>query len=111
MKLRELVDDVNLQLILATSIPSNPIPDSVCWRLSGNGDFTTKTVTWAAHGLDIKSSPSWEYSWIWRLDIIPKLKVFLWQLCHTSLPTRGTLLKRGLQIDPICSLCTANMKI
>jgi len=55
---------VNLQLILATPIPSNPIPDFVCWGLSGNGDFSTKISTWAAHGLDIKNSPSLEYSWI-----------------------------------------------
>jgi len=62
MKLKELVDDVHLQLILATPIPSNPIPDSVCRGLSGNGDFSTKIATWAAHGLDIKRSLSWEYS-------------------------------------------------
>ena len=36
---------------------------------------------------------------------MPKLKVFLWQLCRSSLPTRGTLLKRGLPIDPLCPLC------
>jgi len=58
MKLKELVDDVHLQLILARPIPSNPIPDSVCWGLSENEDFSTKTATWAAHGLDIKNSPS-----------------------------------------------------
>ena len=68
-------------------------------------ELCIRWVFWAAHGLDIKSSPSWEYSWIWHLDIMPKLKVFLWQICHSSLPTRGTLLKRGLQIDTSCPLC------
>ena len=110
MKLKELVDDVHLQLILATPIPSHPIPDSDCWGLLGNGDFSTKTATWAAHGLDIKSSPSWEYSWIWHMDIMPKLKVFLWQLCHASLLTRGTLLKCGFQPDAICPICNANIE-
>ena len=33
---------------------------------------------------------------------MPKLKIFLWKLCHASLPTRGTLLNRRLDIDPIC---------
>jgi len=37
MKLKELADDVHLQLILATPIPSNTIHDSVYWGLSGNG--------------------------------------------------------------------------
>ena len=58
MKLKVLVDDVHLQLILATSIPSNTIHDFVCWGLLGNGDFSTKTATWAAHELDIRNSPS-----------------------------------------------------
>ena len=99
-----------MQLVLATPIPFSPIPDSICWGLLENGDFSTKSATWAAHNLETKNSPSWEFSWIWRLDIMPKLKVCLWQLCHTSLPTRGTHLKRGLQIDPICPLCNADIE-
>ena len=48
-KLRQYVDEDILKLILATPIPFNPIPDSVCWGLSGNGLFSTKSATWAAH--------------------------------------------------------------
>jgi len=58
MKLKVLVDDVHLQLILVTPIPSNPILDFVCGSLSGNCDFYTKTATWPTHGLDIKNSLS-----------------------------------------------------
>ena len=104
-KLKQFVDNATLQLILATPLAINSVPDSICWGLSGNGEFSTKTATWAAHGIDLKNSPSWEFKWIWNLDIMPKLKVFLWQLCHSSLPTREILLRRGLQIDPICPLC------
>jgi len=45
-----------LQAILATPIPANQIPDSICWVLSGSGEFSTKTATWAAHGLDLQQS-------------------------------------------------------
>ena len=99
-----------MQLILATLIPSSPIPDSVCWGLSGTGDFTTKSASWAAHDIDPTKTASWEFRWIWNLDIMPKIKVFLWQLCHASLPTRGTLVKRGLQIDPVCPLCNSGIE-
>jgi len=58
MKLQELVDDVHLQIILAIPIPSHTIPDFICWGLSGSGNFSTKTATWATHDLDIKNSPS-----------------------------------------------------
>ena len=36
---------------------------------------------------------------------MPKIKMFLWQLCHNALPIRGTLLRRGCLIEPQCPLC------
>ena len=93
------VDSVHLQLILAIPIPANSIPDSICWGLSGNGQFSTKTAIWAAHGLDLVNPLVWEYNWIRKLDIMPKQKKFLWQICHASLPTKGTLVQRGMNID------------
>ena len=41
---------------------------------------------------------------------MPKLKVFLWQLCHMSLPTRGTLSKRGMNIDSLCPFCQGEIE-
>ena len=105
VKLNSVVDLVHLQLIIATPLPTNPFPDSVCWGLSGNGNFFTKTATWAAHGLDLIHRLVWKYNWLWKLDIVPKLKIFLWQLCHLSLPAKETLSKQGLNIDPVCPFC------
>ena len=36
---------------------------------------------------------------------MPKIKIFLWQICHNAVPVRGTLLKRELNIDAGCPLC------
>ena len=63
-KLKNLVSDPFLQLILAMSIPYKDIPDSICWGLSDNGNFSTKSATWLAHGLNLTNSPSWKFSWI-----------------------------------------------
>jgi len=101
-KLKSLVSDPLLQLILATPIPYNDIPNFICWGLSVNCNFSTKSATWLAPELNLTNSPSWEFSWIWKLDVMPKLKIFLWQLCHALLSTRVVLLKRELQIDPLC---------
>jgi len=57
-KLKGLVSEPFLQLILATPIPYNDITDSICWDLSGNGNFSTKSATWLAHGLNLTNSPS-----------------------------------------------------
>ena len=43
VKLKSMVDPVHLSLILATPLPTNPFPNSICWGLSSNGNFTTKT--------------------------------------------------------------------
>ena len=64
MKLRLLVNEDPLQLILAILIPSNPILDSICWGFLGNGNFPTQSTTWATHRFDLKSSHPWEYNWI-----------------------------------------------
>ena len=39
-KLQPLVGTGQLQLILTIPIPFNSIPDSICWGLSGNGEFS-----------------------------------------------------------------------
>jgi len=64
VKLQGLVTHYCIQAILATPTPSNSILDSICWGLSGSGQFTTKSATWAAHGLELRQSQSWKFSWI-----------------------------------------------
>jgi len=41
---------------------------------------------------------------------MPKIRIFLWQLCHNALPARGTLLRRGLQVDPLCPACLVDIE-
>ena len=41
---------------------------------------------------------------------MPKLKIFLWQLCHASLPTKDTLCKRGMNLDPRYPFCQTEKK-
>ena len=57
-----------------------------------------------------KDHPVWPYNWIWKLDVMPKVKVFLWQLCHRALPSRGTLFRRGIHLDPLCPACNTALE-
>ena len=41
---------------------------------------------------------------------MPKIKVFLWQLYQKALPVRGTLLRRGMAINPVCPLCLEDIE-
>jgi len=41
---------------------------------------------------------------------MPKIKIFLWQIYHNAIPVRGTLLKRGLNIDTGCPNCLGDIE-
>jgi len=86
------------------------VADSFCWGYTGSGDFSTKSATWKTHDNIATDQPIWQYKWIWKLDIMPKIRIFLWQLCHNALPARGTLLRRGIQVDPICPSCLVDIE-
>lgn len=51
------------------------------------------------------SNKSKNWWWIWRLNIMPKVKTFLWRCMQDSLPTRINLLKRGIDIVHLCPNC------
>ena len=91
-----------VQKIIAIPIPLSTVTDYFCWGPMGSGEFSTKTATWMAHNTFHLNDPEWMYNWIWKLDVMPKIKVFLWQNLHSALPIRGTLFRRGMNIDPVC---------
>jgi len=109
-KLRNCLSDNIIQRIQSIPLPYTDVADPFCWGYTGSSDFTTKSATWKAHENITRDQPIWQYKWIWKLDVMPKIKIFLWQLCHNALPSRGTLLRRGLQIDPLCSTCFADIE-
>uniref|UniRef100_A0A7C8ZN81 Reverse transcriptase zinc-binding domain-containing protein n=1 Tax=Opuntia streptacantha TaxID=393608 RepID=A0A7C8ZN81_OPUST len=41
---------------------------------------------------------------------MPKIKIFLSQMCHNVLSVRGTLFRRGCQLDPQCPLCRTDIE-
>ncbi|KAG2263501.1 hypothetical protein Bca52824_070580 [Brassica carinata] len=42
---------------------------------------------------------------IWSLNILPKIKQFLWRVVSGALPTYTKLCTRGINIDPTCQRC------
>jgi len=59
------------------------------------------------HGLE---TPHWQFKWIWKIDTMPKIQVFLWQMCLNALPIRGTFFRRMGHIDPTCPLCNDDIE-
>ena len=105
-KLSQVIPNTNIiQQIRGIDIPNSCIEDSFCWGLHSSGDFTTKSATWLAHNSKPLSHPDWPFRWIWKIDVMPKIQIFIWQIFHYAIPVRGVLFRRSLNIDPVFPLC------
>ena len=58
-----------VEVILAISISVYPRSDRMVWRLSVDGDFSTKSADWLAQGLLNYSPEISKFKWIWNLDM------------------------------------------
>jgi len=94
-----------VQKIIGIPIPFTEVKDSFCWGLNSSSSFSTKTTTWLGHGSHLLEDPPWPFKWIWKIDTMPKIKIFIWQMCLNALPVRGMLFRWGGHVDPQCRLC------
>ena len=62
--------------IKTISIPCSPIEDRFLWGYSQDGKFTFKLATWAMQKLLIHPRHKIQ-NWIWKLNLLLKIKVFL----------------------------------
>uniref|UniRef100_A0A7N2N2W0 Reverse transcriptase zinc-binding domain-containing protein n=2 Tax=Quercus lobata TaxID=97700 RepID=A0A7N2N2W0_QUELO len=88
--------------------------DKLCWMETKHRNFTVKSAYQVA--VRMAKPPGGEHSlasqdrklWIklWALNTPPKVRNFVSQVCSDDiLPTRANLLRRKIQVDPICTFC------
>ncbi|KAL8513639.1 hypothetical protein ACS0TY_012939 [Phlomoides rotata] len=53
-------------------------------------------------------TPVWKR--IWDLDVIPKIKLFMWRLLHEIIPTSLNLTCRFVDVDPMCVRCGSDIE-
>jgi hypothetical protein len=113
-----LVNDIfclqDAQIILALPVHED-IEDLWAWHPTPNGQFSVKSAYKLFRNDLEKPSTSGEvvactlaFNWnmIWKAQISPQAKQFLWRLAHNSLPHRWNILRRGIDIDPLCPMCS-----
>ncbi|KAL0011218.1 hypothetical protein SO802_006326 [Lithocarpus litseifolius] len=49
-------------------------------------------------------------NWVWKTITLPKIKCFLWQCIHKSIPAREVLSARVLVVPISCPLCNAHIE-
>ena len=77
--------------------------DKLAWARSSNGSFDVKS----AYGIATESSNAivFSASWIWKADLLPKIKLFLWLCAHNSIGVKVCLGRRGVVQDEVCLVC------
>ena len=85
--------------------------DHLTWYSSPSGAFELKEAYRLAgmEGEDNQASP-FVGEWIWKTISILKVKCFLWQCYHNSIPVQATLAYCGMDISPSCLICNGAPK-
>ncbi|KAL5787774.1 hypothetical protein ACOSP7_004723 [Xanthoceras sorbifolium] len=77
--------------------------DRQIWGLEKDGVFSVKSAYKVACKVD--SLSKWDWSFIWKLRIPPKLSHFLWLVCHGKILTNLQRNIRGISNDASCPRC------
>lgn len=100
-----------LEQVLDPSVVEQ-VHDILVWSYSRNMKYSVKSGYWAAtHDLregnliepplgsvDLKKQ-------CWKINIIPKIKAFIWKVLSGALSTYVQLCTRGINVDPTCQRC------
>lgn len=73
------------------------------WQSEPAGTCSFKALY--KHLLPRHEGPSLPWRLIWKMDIPSKLQMFRYRLLLNKLPTRSTLARWSLSIDPLCPIC------
>ena len=97
-----LVDIKRMMLAIPTTILGGGA-DKLAWVGSPHGSFDMKCAYRLAMGL--AESDNFVAKWIWKADLLPKIKTFLWMCAHNSIGVKVCLERRGAVHDNVCPIC------
>ena len=81
--------------------------DRLIWHFSRNGIYTVKSGYRLAidlEGCKGERLPG-EWATLWKLQVPPKVKAFLWRACQNILPTRAKLAQKRIEVPTECVMC------
>ncbi|XP_057425675.1 uncharacterized protein LOC130719041 [Lotus japonicus] len=102
--------------ILAVPLPLHPAEDLLFWEHTSDGlytvsfgyDFLQSSASQASPSSSSSSSAGLDVGlWrkFWKSSSIPRVKEVVWRICVDAIPTRASLRRRSLDVDPSCPVC------
>ncbi|XP_021843644.2 uncharacterized protein [Spinacia oleracea] len=97
--------------ILAMEIPKGEVEDFKYWKYSRSGRFTISSgyqFLYKESAEDTRILNDNELKAIrivWKMNILPKWKYFMWKIFYNGLAVKVNLVRRGMDCDLECSYC------
>ena len=98
--------------ILRIQLSNTWTRDKLSWKENKAQRFTVKTAYHVA--LHLHREVGVEHStvgeekrfWnkIWKMNVPPKVRNFVWRACNDILPTRTNLYRKKVYTDPLCAI-------
>uniref|UniRef100_A0A803NWY3 RNase H type-1 domain-containing protein n=1 Tax=Cannabis sativa TaxID=3483 RepID=A0A803NWY3_CANSA len=105
------MDDIPIILGLAPCF--NNANDDHVWHFTPNGIYTVKSGYRVAATNELEAEASTDkhtrnwWNKIWKLEVPPKVRNFIWRVCNGWIPVKTVLRYRGMKIDSKCCWCGA----
>ncbi|KAK3204897.1 hypothetical protein Dsin_018943 [Dipteronia sinensis] len=77
--------------------------DRAIWGWSKNGEFSVKTAYDGC--LNTDRNAVWNWKFIWKLHLPPRVQYFLWLVMHEKIFTNSQRAARGMDSDGFCPRC------
>ena len=103
--IHNLFDVHTAQLILDTLLQQLVTEDKMIWKGEKSGKYSVKSVYRICVTEIADNSRMHVHGWwnlIWKLKVPPKIKNFLWRVCHGCYPKRARLSSRGVSCPLDC---------
>lgn len=95
--------------ILSMHISQEDKDDKVCWIDNKMGQPTVKSIynqlILEKCQRQISTSENKFWKRLWKCDMMPKWKIFIWKIMIRAVAIKSNLQKRGMRVDGRCALC------
>lgn len=83
----------------------NNIQDKIIWKLTSDGFFFLLKLLFGQIMIKFPHPTAKLLIHIWKLNLIPKVKLFAWELIRGKITIRGYLRNVGIDVDGDCPFC------
>ncbi|XP_074267371.1 uncharacterized protein LOC141590703 [Silene latifolia] len=116
-KVRAMFLPFEADRILNIRLSKEPTEDGWCWDNERDGSYTVKSgyrllCEEGSSGVEQAdfSQERWVWNAVWSAPVLPRIKNFMWQLCHEAIPTKSLLATRLGSGDGLCPRCFGDME-